>query len=191
MGSDRSEIMSQIISTTSKRRIVAAFMAAGCALLLALMPASPGSAQRGSGGVSPWTFGEAPNYVPKGDIGALTVISGYGQICPEGTVRPGFQMYVSLLKNGSGEVTVYAMTNKGTVYQNLFLPADVRMTVDMNSLVAPGGPFAGQPDVDVAVLAVSTTDDLFMACPLYFNSSIGSAGGVSGGHVQMGVPVLV
>ena len=38
--------------------------------------------------------------------------------------------------------------------------------------MAPGKLFEGQPAVDLAIHALSKTDDLFMACPVHFNSRL-------------------
>ena len=44
---------------------------------------------------------------------------------------------------------------------------------------------AGAPDVDTSVEVIGTAP-MFLACPLYFNRSIGDAGQVAGGTVQAG-----
>jgi hypothetical protein len=66
------------------------------------------------------------------------------------------------------------------------LAKGVRYTDDVNGfLTGPGGPLAGQIDVDTSVKVVAPSP-IFLACPTYFNRSIGAAGRVAGGTVQDG-----
>lgn len=192
----------------NRRRATNLFVAISCAVLAVLF-ASPGAASQGGASQEvaeqiQWRPAAAPPFTtvaqagprtpvsePSQDEPRLAVTTGFGGLCPEGTVRPGFQMYVTLLKSVDGTITIYAMTNKGTFTADVPLTANVRSTFNMNSLVAPGGPLAGQTDVDTAMMALSVTDTLFVACPVYFNAGIGGAGGVSGGHVQVAIDVVV
>ena len=110
--------------------------------------------------------------------------------CAEGSVRNDdagvLQMYVTLFSKDGQDVTITYITNKGPFDHKVTLEASKRFTDDVNQfLLGPGGPLAGQGDVDVSV-RVTGTKPLFMACPVYFNRAIGAAGSVQGGTVQDG-----
>lgn len=78
-------------------------------------------------------------------------------------------------------VRISYITNKGTFSHDVALQAGVRYTDDANAfLVHPGGALAGQSDVDTSV-KVTSTNPLFLACPVYFNRNIGDAGRVQDG----------
>jgi hypothetical protein len=110
--------------------------------------------------------------------------------CAEGSVRSDpagtLQMYVTVFSETNQTVRIDYITNKGLHGHDIPLTANVRYTDDVNGfLVHPGGALAGQSDVDVSV-RVTAPQPIFLACPLYFNRTIGDAGQISGGTVQDG-----
>lgn len=114
-------------------------------------------------------------------------IASSTQFCAEGSVRPGFQMYLSVYSDTAQTANIEYFTNKGIVSSTVDLAANQRTTVDVNAdLTGPGKALDGQTDVDTSV-KVWGVGLIHMACEVYFNSSVGAAGSVSGGHVQVGV----
>lgn len=111
--------------------------------------------------------------------------------CAEGSVRNDsngvLQMYVTLFSKTPQSVTINYITNAGTFPHSVSLVAGVRLTDDVNAFLIGGGVPAlnGRTDVDTSV-EVLGSDRLFLACPVYFNRSIGMAGPVNGGTVQDG-----
>jgi hypothetical protein len=110
--------------------------------------------------------------------------------CAEGSVRQDaagtLQMYVTLFSKENQQATITYVTNQGAFDHVVDLVANVRLTDDVNRfLLGAGGPLAGRTDIDTSV-RVTATKPLFIACPVYFNRSIGAAGKVAGGTVQDG-----
>jgi hypothetical protein len=84
-------------------------------------------------------------------------------------------------------VRIDYLTNYGRVSRAQQLQAGIRFTEDVNAtlpglLVASGIGFDPQ-GLDTSI-KVTGQDRVLVACPLYFNRSIGQAGQVVGGHVQ-------
>ena len=109
--------------------------------------------------------------------------------CAEGSVRRDgqgvLQMYVTLFSKTDQTVTINYVTNKGTFTKTQPLQAGVRHTDDANAVLAGAGPPYNGIDVDTSIEVVSP-QEVFLACPIYFDRSIGFAGPVNGGHVQDG-----
>jgi hypothetical protein len=121
---------------------------------------------------------------------ASSIGNNTSAFCPEGSVRQDasgtIQMYVTLFSATNQTVTINHITNKGLQTRSVNLQANVRFTEDVNDfLTGAAGPLAGQNDVDTSIEVLGQTE-LFLACPVYFNRSIGAAGPVSGGAVQDG-----
>lgn len=120
---------------------------------------------------------------PAGDIGDP---SRRG-VCAEGTIRPGFQMYLTIASEVNQTIRVDYLTNYGIVSHSQVLNGGVRYTENVNgmlpALLSGAGISYDPSGVDTSV-KVTGAQRVYLACPLYFNAAIGNAGGVSGGHVQ-------
>lgn len=101
--------------------------------------------------------------------------------CAEGSVREGFQMYATLFSETTQTVVVKFITDAGAVTQEVFLPADIRRTIDVNDFLAAKLPAA--QDVSIIARGPSTFS---LSCVVYFKRNIGKAGDVVGGHAQDG-----
>ncbi|MGH7775671.1 MAG: glycosyl hydrolase family 18 protein [Candidatus Dormibacterales bacterium] len=83
----------------------------------------------------------------------------------EGTTRPGFQEYLTVLNQGAGATaTVTYLFADGTpaAFQALVLPAHSRTTVDVNRVMGPGR--------DVSAFVDSASATLLAERPLYFDA---------------------
>ncbi|RIK10591.1 MAG: hypothetical protein DCC49_02755 [Acidobacteria bacterium] len=108
-------------------------------------------------------------------------------VCAEGTARPGFQMYITIASDLNQTIRIEYLTNYGKVSKTQSLSAGVRYTEDARgnvlALLAGSGLPYDPNGVDMSIKILGT-ERVYVACPLYFNSSIGAAGSVNGGHVQ-------
>lgn len=131
----------------------------------------------------------------------------YSATCPEGSIRPGIQTYVTIYSapltgppppsNYPWEPRIRYFTSVGMFQQNLGVIYG-RTTVDVNSfLKGPQDPNQpGQPDtsmmrahgdnVDVAILIETANIPFSAACVTYINrGGLGDAGAVDGANLQL------
>ncbi|MER3520734.1 MAG: hypothetical protein C4317_00185 [Acidimicrobiia bacterium] len=108
-------------------------------------------------------------------------------VCTEGSLRPGFQLYLTLASSKTQKVRIDYLTNYGTVSRIQNLNAGQRFTEDVNAtlpgLLSSSGVSFDPSQLDTSIRVIGE-DRHYMACPFYFSRSIGQAGPVAGGHVQ-------
>ena len=99
----------------------------------------------------------------------------------EGTTRPGFTMYLTLFSpDQDNKVRISYLTapdQPGPYYQEVFLPANTRITIRVNDITGPG--------LDIATRIVSVWDRPFYAeRPMYYN---GGEAPSQGGGIGAGI----